>query len=209
LVDSEKTTIPWRFPGQYADEETGLVYNRFRYYDPDTGAYISKDPIGLLGGLNAYGYVGDPLTWGDVLGLAGCTRVYRGTDKGLEVGLYEETGYLMSDAARITYEEALRGGASHSQSLAEALRASRAAHKKQLAHWGTLGKYVEAHGLRGTEIRAVGQRSMISLTTDPTVAPTFGKYVMSGEVPSKLLLPQTIPGATESEMLALHLIQLR
>lgn len=69
-VDIEKTAIPWRFPGQYGDDETGLVYNRFRYYDPDTGAYIGKDPIGLLGGLNAYGYVDDPLLMGDPLGLA-------------------------------------------------------------------------------------------------------------------------------------------
>jgi uncharacterized protein RhaS with RHS repeats len=52
--------------------ETGLYYNRFRYYDPHTGSYISQDPIGLGGGiLNFYGYVHDPNSWVDVLGLAG------------------------------------------------------------------------------------------------------------------------------------------
>ncbi|MDM0037171.1 RHS repeat-associated core domain-containing protein [Variovorax sp. J22P271] len=43
-----------RFQGQYFDEETGLHYNRYRYYDPIGGRYVSKDPIGLAGGLDKY-----------------------------------------------------------------------------------------------------------------------------------------------------------
>jgi len=67
---------PWRWPGQYADEETGLHYNRFRYYDPVLGEYISRDPIGLAGGLRLHGYVHDPLSWSDPWGLARvCDRV--------------------------------------------------------------------------------------------------------------------------------------
>lgn len=58
-----------RFQGQYFDEETGLHYNRFRYYNPDTGQFINQDPIGLAGGLNAYQYVDNPITWIDPLGL--------------------------------------------------------------------------------------------------------------------------------------------
>jgi len=50
-------TMPLRFPGQYADEESGLSYNYFRDYDPTLGRYIESDPIGLLGGLNSYSYV--------------------------------------------------------------------------------------------------------------------------------------------------------
>ncbi|SUB89296.1 Cell wall-associated polypeptide CWBP200 [Porphyromonas macacae] len=42
---------PFRYQGQYEDEETGLYYNRFRYYDPNAGNYISQDPIGLEGDL--------------------------------------------------------------------------------------------------------------------------------------------------------------
>ncbi|MEY1581608.1 RHS repeat-associated core domain-containing protein, partial [Providencia manganoxydans] len=58
--------------------ETGLYYNRFRYYDKDSGQYISPDPIGLLGGFNPYGYVHNPTKFIDPFGLAGdcCDQLY-------------------------------------------------------------------------------------------------------------------------------------
>ena len=61
---------PIRFQGQYHDIETGLHYNRHRYYDPNCGQFISQDPIGLLGGLNNYQYVPNPTGWIDPLGLS-------------------------------------------------------------------------------------------------------------------------------------------
>ncbi|WP_244132827.1 DUF6531 domain-containing protein [Burkholderia sp. BCC0397] len=61
-----------RFPGQWADDETGLSYNFNRYYDPESGSYLSPDPIGLMGGLRTQGYVHKPDGWIDPLGLAGC-----------------------------------------------------------------------------------------------------------------------------------------
>ena len=59
-----------RFQGQQYDAESGLHYNRHRYYDPYVGAYITQDPIGLLGGVNPYGYAyRNPVSLTDPLGL--------------------------------------------------------------------------------------------------------------------------------------------
>jgi RHS repeat-associated protein len=63
-------SFPVRYPGQYADPESGLHHNRYRDYDPVAGIYKESDPIGLLGGLNTYSYVADrPLTFVDPTGL--------------------------------------------------------------------------------------------------------------------------------------------
>jgi len=70
VVDGDAALCPWRFAGQYRDDETGLHYNRFRYYDADAGQYISRDPLGLRAGLRVYGYVGDPGVASDPLGLS-------------------------------------------------------------------------------------------------------------------------------------------
>ena len=61
--------FPWRFEGQYADTETGLSYNRYRYYHPGLGRYLAKDPVGPFGGLNVYAYVDDPFAATDPFGL--------------------------------------------------------------------------------------------------------------------------------------------
>lgn len=68
-LDGWRGECPFRYPGQYEDTETGLYYNRFRYYDAEVGGYLKKDPIGLKGGLGLYSYVHDPTFWVDVFGL--------------------------------------------------------------------------------------------------------------------------------------------
>jgi RHS repeat-associated protein len=66
---------PLRFQGQYFDAETGLHYNRHRYYNPEVGRYLTQDPVKLAGGLNAYRYALNPTGWVDPLGLSDCPGV--------------------------------------------------------------------------------------------------------------------------------------
>jgi RHS repeat-associated protein len=68
---------PFRYQGQYEDVETGLYYNRFRYYDPEVGSYISQDPARVIGGIKLYAYVANPSSWIDEFGLA-CAQVKNG-----------------------------------------------------------------------------------------------------------------------------------
>ncbi|MEP9382599.1 putative T7SS-secreted protein [Nocardioides cheoyonin] len=74
-ADPSADPTPLRFPGQYADPETGLFYNLNRYYDPATGRYVSQDPLGLAPAPNPTAYVHNPTTWADPLGLSPCDPV--------------------------------------------------------------------------------------------------------------------------------------
>ncbi len=66
---NEEVYCELRYQGQLYDAETGLYYNRHRYYDAESGQYLSPDPIGLGGGIRPQGYVHNPLEWVDPLGL--------------------------------------------------------------------------------------------------------------------------------------------
>ncbi|OPA89329.1 type IV secretion protein Rhs, partial [Pseudomonas fluorescens] len=71
-LDVGKIDNPLRFQGQYFDQESGLHYNRHRYYNPDVGRYLTPDPVKLAGGINTYQYVPNPTGWVDPLGLSPC-----------------------------------------------------------------------------------------------------------------------------------------
>lgn len=70
LAASGSITQPLRFPGQYADPETGLYYNYHREYDPRIGRYLEPDPLGLEAGINLFVYTANnPFRYTDPDGL--------------------------------------------------------------------------------------------------------------------------------------------
>ncbi|MGC7102105.1 RHS repeat-associated core domain-containing protein [Amycolatopsis lurida] len=81
LGEPGRAYTPLRFPGQYHDPETGLHYNFHRYYDPDTGRYLSHDPLGLEPAPDSLAYVGNPAHLIDPLGLTGVTPCAAGGGK--------------------------------------------------------------------------------------------------------------------------------
>lgn len=93
-LEGDRFACPFRWPGQYEDAETGLYYNRFRYYDPDATQYTSRDPLGIDAGRHLYAYSNDPTSLADPFGLTTC----RGPDaasqlppmKGMSVGEAED-----------------------------------------------------------------------------------------------------------------------
>ncbi|MHC8354941.1 RHS repeat-associated core domain-containing protein [Pseudomonas sp. LB3P81] len=83
---------PLRFQGQYFDPETGLHYNRHRYYQPEVGRYLTPDPSGLAGGLNQYQYTRSPTGWVDPLGLSDCPGTGKcGSVEGVEDPTHKAT----------------------------------------------------------------------------------------------------------------------
>jgi RHS repeat-associated protein len=80
-LDASRLEFNMRFPGHYFDPESGLHYNRFRYYSPELGRYLQSDPEGIGGGLNLYAYTDNPLVEVDVRGLVCPKHKGRGTGK--------------------------------------------------------------------------------------------------------------------------------
>jgi hypothetical protein len=134
--------------------------------------------------------------------------IYRGTRHATELQVISESGYVMSDAARIAYLDARFAGASIESALEMARSTSATAHLIQLKVWGSLKEYTQAHGEFGTEIQSFGPRTLISWTTKQKVAEQFAwpnGQVISTTVDKTILVPQTLTSATESEVFILHL----
>nr|WP_253260856.1 RHS repeat-associated core domain-containing protein [Rhodanobacter glycinis] len=69
-IHTAKIKNPLRLQGQYEDPESGLSYNRHRYYASQLGQFISSDPLRMLAGENLYAYASNSIEWSDPLGLA-------------------------------------------------------------------------------------------------------------------------------------------
>ena len=104
---SESELQPIKFQGQSLDTETGLHYNRFRYYDSDVGMFISRDPIGLLGGSNVFQYAPNPIGWIDPCGLKSANGRTHITYEGVKDGK-PYIGYASMDGVNRTAEEVLK-----------------------------------------------------------------------------------------------------
>ena len=95
-ANDDAVDCPLRFPGQYYDEESGLHYNRHRYYDPETAQYLTPDPLGLGGGIRPQGYVGSPNLLIDPLGLAACAVFDQRLNRGRGGWRDPKTGGIVS-----------------------------------------------------------------------------------------------------------------
>jgi RHS repeat-associated protein len=129
----DESFIPFRFQGQYHDEETGLYYNRFRYYSPEEGMYVTaQDPIRLKGGDRLYEYVHDPNVWMDPLGLVNAPA-----------SLPNTSGIYIATNERLNKAYVGLGGSGFVQGMNDRLSASSDPGQELLKHKDTVVKYRE------------------------------------------------------------------
>ncbi len=138
---------PFRFQGQQFDAETGLHYNRFRYYDPVVGRFVSQDPIGLRGGFNIYQYAVNPIAWLDPFGLSGAAGNITGPNipDGLQTGSSTLEGGrgISNPAVQQAYDNVPKEVRSYYHgSCAEADMLSKSANKKGITSLAGLREMV-------------------------------------------------------------------
>lgn len=147
VIVGDKNFIPFRYEGQYEDEETGLYYNRFRYYNPEDGRYISKDPVSIAGGLNVYAYVEDCNISIDPFGLTECTITYNHKSKpGKTTDLKELRRQIIEQVGamnRIIKKEGMAGLKARVRAYNKDLEKEGRAHTKSLGSAGP--KKIWAH----------------------------------------------------------------
>jgi len=101
-----------RLPGQHHDKETGLYYNRHRYYDPSIGSYVNQDPIGLIGGVNKSIYVSNAIQLIDPLGLVACNPQQNERCKALKKQIFNKSTLLIAELGK--YDPIQDGQGGHS-----------------------------------------------------------------------------------------------
>ena len=158
--------IPFKYQGQYEDVETGLYYNRFRYYDPRIGNYISHDPIRLAGNNpTLYGYVEDLNNWADVFGLdfktvdfSGHPDLYQGPGKNTAkikltcdrssdfTRAYKEAGITKADATGYTWYHVADFDPKTGESTMQLIKTS--THEANLPHKGSAGQFADYFGVQ-------------------------------------------------------------
>ena len=164
---------PIRFQGQHFDEETGLHYNRFRYYDPDMGMFTTRDPIGLRGGDNVFQYAPNPTGWVDPFGLAADSvldKVGKGVKVGVKIGrgipgvIWQAiTPTTMGDATLPIDLEALervRAKAEDSPCTSGDCERDKNDCKKRLSDWQIKDRGLDPHDLKHG---ILGKKAQVSL----------------------------------------------
>jgi len=143
-----RETSPFRFRGQQEDPETGLHYNRYRYYDPETGRYLTNDPIGLDGGLHSYEYGPNPVAWSDPMGWA---------PHALTVTSFTDAGNNPIDMGGRTSWTSGEGRQPHGRPCPAVLQEEALAHsERQLLHHLETNESTR-HRLEGAELQMEGQ----------------------------------------------------
>jgi RHS repeat-associated protein len=162
-----KTDCPFRYQGQYEDAETGLYYNRFRYYSPEEGMYLSQDPIGLHGGTQLYSYVHNSNSWVDRFGFAPITDtvdftghpdLYQGIGKNTVTIIltgdrssdftraFKESGISKTDAVGYTWHHVADFNPATGESTMQLIKTS--THEANLPHKGSAGQFADYFGVQ-------------------------------------------------------------
>ena len=169
---------PLRFQGQYEDGETGLFYNRFRYYDPDAGLYISPDPLGLEGGLRPFGYGINPTRWIDPLGLA--LFIVDPSGQCAVLGTKTELGNMgVTDGHHIVQDAAVRDLPGYSNEGAPCIGLPGPSNSLAAPHGrATAVQRARGGGTLGQEL-AIGERGLLSAGASPGIARTAVDYAQA------------------------------
>ena len=186
-ITGTRTACPFRWPGQYEDAETGLYYNRFRYYDPSSGAYVTSDPLGCASSHPNHQFVRDPLIQFDPLGLTECVK---GEPLPDDTKVHRIGG---ADAAALQLKPAERKSTPPGISLLRAESPEEAAHlAKDVAQkqgWTRMATAAETMGsATAADIRAAG----FDVIHDPTAT--------WGEAHARLIHPQGEQGFTPENL---------